>query len=110
MRAARRRRRTADLLALPAAIRSICNILQSRIPDVIPSTEKELIRFLYAVRHVKRRPATDTPRGRPPRWAREKLFEVAGHLRAILGRETLGRISVSSFIASIYRCFSSPPT
>ena len=68
------------------------------MPDVIPSTEKELIRFLYAVRHVERRPSTDTPRGRPPRWPREKFVEAAGHLRGILGRETLSRVSVSSFI------------
>lgn len=98
MRAARRRRRTADPLASPAAVRSICHALRGRMPDVIPSAEKELIRFLYAVRHVERRPSTDTPRGRPPRWPREKLVEAAGHLRGILGRETQGRISVSSFI------------
>src|ERR1044071_2977374 len=98
MRATRRRRRTADPLASPAAVRSICNALRGRMLDVIPSTEKELIRFLYAVRHVERRPSTDTPRSRPPRWPREKLVEAAGHLRSILGRETLSRVSVSSFI------------
>jgi hypothetical protein len=66
--------------------------------DVIPSGEKELTRFLYAVRHVERRPVTDTQRGRPSRWPREKLVEAAGHLRGILDRETLGRVSVNSFI------------
>jgi len=98
MRSARRRCRTADPLASPPAVRSVCNALRSRMPDVIPPAEKELIRFLYAVRHVERRPATDTPRGRPSRWPREKLVEAAGHLRGILGREILGRVSVSSFI------------
>lgn len=68
------------------------------MPDVIPPGEKELIRFLNAVRHVERRPATDTRRGRPSRWPREKLVEAAGHLRGIVGRETLGRVSVTSFI------------
>jgi hypothetical protein len=68
------------------------------MPDVIPSAEKELTRFLYAVRHAERRPATDTTRGRPSRWPREKLVEAAGHLRAILQRETRGRVSVNSFI------------
>ena len=68
------------------------------MPDLIPSREKELLRFLYAVRHVERRPATDTKRGRPSRWPRERLVEAAGRLRGILDRETSGRISVSSFI------------
>ncbi len=67
MRAARRRHRKADPLASPAAVRSVCNALRGRMQDVIPPGEKELIRFLNAVRHVERRPATDTQRGRPPR-------------------------------------------
>jgi hypothetical protein len=66
--------------------------------DVIPSAEKQLIHFLYAVRHVERRPTTDTLRGRPSRWPREKLIEAASHLRGILERETQGRVSVNSFI------------
>jgi hypothetical protein len=68
------------------------------MPDVIPASEKQLIRFLYAVRHVERRPATDSPRGRPSRWPRQRLIEAAGHLRAVLERETQGRVSVNSFI------------
>lgn len=66
--------------------------------DVIPSSEKGLIRFLYAVRHIERRPTTDTRRGRPPQWPREKLVEAASHLRSLLERETQGRVSVNSFI------------
>lgn len=54
--------------------------------------------FLYAVRHVERHPVTDTQRGRPSRWPRERLIEAASHLRGILDRETLGRVSVNSFI------------
>ncbi|HVG33970.1 MAG TPA: hypothetical protein VM911_12855 [Pyrinomonadaceae bacterium] len=68
------------------------------MPDIIPSSEKHLMRFLYAVRHVERRPATDTKRGRPGRWPREKLMEAASLLRGILQRETSGRVSVNSFI------------
>ena len=56
------------------------------------------MRFLYAVRHVERRPATDTKRGRPSHWPREKLMEAASRLRAILERETRSRVSVNSFI------------
>jgi hypothetical protein len=68
------------------------------MPDIIPSSEKHLMRFLYAVRHVERRPATDTKSGRPSRWPREKLMDAASQLRGILQRETSGRVSVNSFI------------
>lgn len=98
MRAARRRHRTIDPLATPEAVRSVCDQLQARLPDLIPASEKQLMRFLYAVRHVERRPATDTLRGRPSRWPRERLTEAASILRALLERETRGRVSVSSFI------------
>jgi hypothetical protein len=68
------------------------------MPDIIPASENQLARFLFAVRHVERRPATDTKRGRPSRWPREKLTEAASLLRALLERETMGRVSVNSFI------------
>jgi hypothetical protein len=68
------------------------------MPDIIPASEKQLSRFLFAVRHVERRPATDTKRGRPSRWTREKLVEAAGLLRSILERETSGRVSLNSFL------------
>lgn len=98
MRAARRRSRTADPLADPSAIRGVCEDLRTRLPDLIPASEKGLMRFFYAVRHVERRPATDTRKGRPPRWPREKLVKAVGQLRAVLERETGGRVSLSSFI------------
>jgi hypothetical protein len=66
--------------------------------DLIPTSEKQLVRFLYAVRHVERRPATDTKRGRPSRWPRERLLEAAATLRGLLERETQGRVSLNSFI------------
>jgi hypothetical protein len=98
MRAARRRQRESDPLASPEAVRRICRLLRERMPDTIPSSEKQLTRFLFAVRHVERRPATDTKRGRPSHWPREKLMEAASQLRGILERETSGRVSVNSFI------------
>lgn len=98
MKATRRRSREADPLATPEAVRSICQLLSERMPDIIPSSEKHLMRFLYAVRHIERSPATDTKRGRPGRWPREKLMEAASQLRGILERETSGRVSVNSFI------------
>jgi hypothetical protein len=66
--------------------------------DTIPASENDLARFLFAVRHVERRPATHTKRGRPSRWPREKLTEAASLLRGLLERETQGRVSVNSFI------------
>jgi hypothetical protein len=98
MSTTRRRRRTTDSLASLQAVRAVCQRLQERMPDIIPSSEKKLIRFLYAVRHVERRPTTDTQRGRPSQWPREKLVEAASHLRSLLERETRGRVSVNSFI------------
>lgn len=109
MSATRRRRRVADPLASPEAVRSVCQLLRERMPDVIPSSEKGLIRFLYAVRHVERRPTTDTRRGRPPQWPRENLLEAASHLRGLLERETRGRVSVNSFIGQYLPLLSYPP-
>lgn len=97
MRATRRRSRTPDPLADPSAVRALCKKLRERLPDLIPTSEKQLIRFLYAVRHVERRPASDTQRGRPGRWPREELMKAASQLRGILERETSGRVSLNSF-------------
>ncbi|HEX8632878.1 MAG TPA: hypothetical protein VF703_01860 [Pyrinomonadaceae bacterium] len=98
MRATRRRQRTPDPLASPDAVRSICEQLRARLSEPIPASEKQLARFLFAIRHIERRPATDTKRGRPSSWPRARLVEAAGQLRAILERETGGRISLNSFI------------
>ncbi len=87
-----------DSLARPEAVRAVCEELFSRMSGVIPNSQKNLIRFLYAVRHVERRPVTDTKRGRPSRWRRDDLVNAANTLRAILGRETQGRVSLNSFI------------
>ena len=109
MRATRRRQRTPDPLARPEAVRAVCEELRSRMPGVIPNSEKHLVRFLYAVRHVERRPATDTKRGRPSRWKREDLVSAAGHLRAVLQRETSGRVSLNSFIGQYLLILDFPP-
>lgn len=98
MRATRRRQRKTDPLASPEAVRAVCRELQALLPNLIPSSEKQLTLFLYSVRHVERHTATDTLRGRPPRFRREDLLEAARQLRAILDRETGGRLSSGSFI------------
>lgn len=54
--------------------------------------------MLRAARHALRYPATDTKRGRPGRWRREELLNVAARLDDILERETSSQISFSSFV------------
>lgn len=108
MRATRRRQRTPDPLASPDAVRMVCERLLERFQNIIPNEEKNLIRFLYAIRHVERRPATETRRGRPARWTREVLTEAASQLRGILQRETSGRVSVSSFIGQYLQVLHFP--
>jgi hypothetical protein len=108
MRATRRRQRTPDPLATPASVRAACEELRSRMPGIIPNSERHLIRFLYAVRHVERRPATDIKRGRPSRWRREDLLNAAGHLRTLLERETSGRVSLNSFVGQYLQILDFP--
>ncbi len=108
MRAIRRRTRTPDPLASPDAVRSVFGILRERLPQIIPRSEKQLVLLLFAVRHVERRPVTDTRRGRPSRWRREDLLKVAGELRAVLQRETSGRVSLSSFIGQYLSLLNFP--
>jgi len=108
MRANRRRQRKPDPLAHPEAIRSVFESLRNLLPDVIPHSEKHLIKMLNAVRNVERRPATDTQRGRPARWKRTDLIRVANHLRFLLERETQGRVSLNSFISLYIRILDFP--
>lgn len=84
MRANRRRQRKPDPLAHPEAIRSVFGSLRNLLPDIIPQSEKHLIKLLNAVRNVERHPASDTQRGRPSRWKRTDLIRVANHLRSLL--------------------------
>jgi hypothetical protein len=46
-------------------VRSIIDKPRQALPDLIPHKDKELVRLLYAARHARRYPATDTKRGRP---------------------------------------------
>ena len=108
MRSSRRRARKPDPLSSSVAVRAILNQLRERCPDTIPSSDRRLLKMLEAIRHIERRSATDTKRGRPARWDRKQLLEVGSHLRAILQRETSGRISLSSFIGQYLRILSFP--
>jgi hypothetical protein len=104
----RRRQRTTDPLANPDAVRLVLGQLRERLPDVVPTGEKLMIRMLNAMRHLERRPASDTSRGRPSRWNRKDLLRVAAQLRSILHRETRGRVSLNSFIGLYLRVLNFP--
>ena len=108
MRANRRRQRKPDPLARPEAIRSLFESLRDLLPGVIPQTDKNLIKMLNAVRNVERHSASDTKRGRPSRWKRTDLIQVANHLRFLLERETQERVSLNSFISLYVRILDFP--
>lgn len=108
MQSNRRRQRTPDPLANPDAVRAVIDQLRERLPEIVPAGEKLAIKMLEATRHVERRPATGTNRGRPSRWNRKDLLRVAGQLRSILQRETKGRVSLNSFIGLYLRSLNFP--
>ena len=108
LRATRRRQRRFNSLASPQAARSIIERLRSVLPEVIPQSDKELVRLLRAARHAQRYPATDTRRGRPSKWQREELLKVAARLNDILDRETLAYISFASFVDHYLRLLDFP--
>jgi hypothetical protein len=108
VKSTRRRPRSTSPFASTDAVRSVCLQLHTLCPEIIPQSEKQLLLMLEAVRNIERRPVTDTKRGRPSRWPRAHLLEVARHLRAILERETGGRISLQSFIGQHLRVLHFP--
>ena len=92
----RRRTRRTDPLASARAIEHVLDTLRSSLPGVIPHSQKSLIALLNSVRGLYARPATETKRGRPARFAREDLLRVDARLRDLLSRET--SIGVRSFV------------
>lgn len=96
MSPARRRTRRPDPLASVVAVNVILDSLRSSLPDIIPQSQKNLLRMLQAVRGLYLRQPTDTKRGRPARFPREHLLRVDSTLRSLLERET--SIGVRSFV------------
>jgi hypothetical protein len=108
VRNTRRRQRRPDALASPAAVRAILDQLHQILSPGVPLPEKKLISLVRAARHIERYPASDTRRGRPSRFDRVLLIQVASHLRLLLERETQGRISLSSFVDHYLRILDFP--
>lgn len=108
MRATYRRQRKADPLASTESVRAVIDQLRAALPDIIPQSDKDLVRMLRAARHIHRYPASDTKRGRPGRWKREDLLKVSARLTDILDRETSSHISLASFVDHYLRLLNFP--
>lgn len=109
MRKSRRRSRHADPLASPEAVRRILAQLSRQCPKILPRSERQVVKMLESVRHYEARPVVNESRGRPRRWPREDVAEVAEKLRSILDRKTDGRVSLSSFVSLYLRILRYPP-
>jgi len=92
----RRRQRRPDPLASRAAVRTILRDLRAALPEIIPSSDRELLSLLRAILHTERHPEVRTRRGRKSKWKDYELEKTAGALRRILGRGT-NRICLRSF-------------
>jgi hypothetical protein len=89
-------------------VREVLEQVRRLLPSEMSLSEKRLISLLRAARHIERYPATDTNRGRPSRFNRPLLLQVASQLRVILERETQGRLSLSSFVDHYLRILGFP--
>jgi hypothetical protein len=99
MHSSRRRTRRKDPLASPEAVRHVMDQLRRKCPNILPSVEKQAMKMLESVRHYMLNPSVNESRGRPRRWPREDVAEVAENLRDILERKIGGRLSTSSFVS-----------
>lgn len=104
----KRRVRASNPLASIIGVRSVLTTLRQRCHEFIPKDDKQLIALLNAARHVESYASTATKRGRPSPWPRETLLAVVRELKAILARETQGRISLSSFVGVYLRILHFP--
>lgn len=104
----KRRIRKVDPFASVNGVRYLCEMLRQQCPTLIPKSEKQLVSLLNAVRHLESYPATTTKSGRPSRWPREDRLTVARELKAVLARETQGRISLASFVGVYLRILHFP--
>ena len=103
-----RRTRQSDPLASPLAVQAVLVELVEHFPALAGFNDQKLQKLLFAVRHQETYPATETQRGRPPNFGHELIQDTCRHLKAILLRETKGRISVQTFIGHYLPIISWP--
>lgn len=94
----RRHHRQSDQFANPEAIKSLLDRLRQSLPEHIPTSTRGMKKLLQAVKHIECYTATDTKRGRPSHFHRKDLLTVSASLKALLERETNGRIGLRTFI------------
>jgi len=94
----KRRLRTIDSLACPAAIRSILTRLKRELPAQFPALEADQIACLNALRYAQIKAPKRTPKGRPSPWEPALLASVSDTLQRILAQETAGRVASHTFI------------
>ncbi len=107
-RATRRRQRQPDSLAHPAAVKKLLLELRERAPNDLPKTEQSVEQMLIAIRHQETYGGSTSRRGRPSRYDREQMRRVADALKALLQRETQGRISLRTFVDHYLRVLHFP--
>jgi hypothetical protein len=90
-------------------IREVIGDLRRRCPELVPASERGLIRLMNAVRHVERRPAGASKSGRPGHFPREQLMEVSRHLKAVLAKRYKDRISLGTFVSFCMPVLNYPP-
>ncbi len=107
-RATRRRQRQPDSLAHPAAVKRLVLELRERVPNDLPKSEQAVEQMLIAIRHQETYGGSTSRRGRPSRYDREQMRRVADALKALLQRETQGRISLRTFVDHYLRVLHFP--
>jgi hypothetical protein len=88
MKAARRRTRHIDPLASRAAIRAVLKDLRAALPEIIPTSDKELLSLLRASLYLERHPEVRSRRGRKSKWRDYELEKTGEVLRYLLARGT----------------------
>jgi hypothetical protein len=96
-------------LASVSEIREVIGDLRRRCPELVPASERGLIRLMNAVRHVERRSAGASKSGRPGHFPREELLEVSRHLKAVLAKRYKARISLGTFVSFCLPVLNYPP-
>lgn len=79
-------------------MRGVLSELQRLCPSLSTFPPRKLRKLLLAVRHQETYSATETRRGRPAHFDLDLMRETGRQLKAILERETRGRISLQTFV------------